>query len=215
MAQRAIIYNDKNFSYTLMLDTLSDAYVDSSIKLIVIHDLKSKKLIQKISVEENQFVKSSTEGFIIEDMNFDGYNDFRLLEIRGKRGNMAFYCWLYNPVKNQFEENISLEEISAPYFDTTKKRIHEGWHRASGYGGYNVYKWINNKAVCIFQKEDSVEFYDSDNPIYTDEYGDTKVEFVTVTIRKRIKGKLKLVFKKKYTLKEYDELDDKKLPQPD
>lgn len=197
-----------------MLDTISDSYVDSSIKQIIIHDIKSKKVIQKITVEENQFVRSSIEGFIIEDMNFDGYNDFRLLAALGKRGNMSFYCWLYNPAKKQFEENLSLEEISAPYFDTTKKRIHEGWHEANGYGGYNVYKWIKNEAVCIYQHEDSVEYLDSDNPANKDEYGNTKVESVTITIRKRVNGKLKLVFKKKYTLKKYDELDYKKLPQP-
>ncbi len=215
--QRIIIYSDKKFSYTLRKDSID--YVDylksndSAIKEIIITRLSDNKVIQKIIPEDNDFDRAGKEGFIIEDMNFDGFNDFRLCEIRGNHAN-AYYYWIYNPISKKFARDTSLEQISSPYFDQKKKRIEEGWHEA-GYFGQNVYKWINKKAVCIFQEQDSPIYYGDDEPNNKDEDGNGRAKFRIITINKLVNGKLKEVYSRKFTEKEYEKIDSISFPKPD
>ena len=211
--QRIIKYSDKNFNYLLALDTSYDSNLDSTIKSITIQDLKTKKVVQKIIIEENEFKRAGNGGFIIEDMNFDGYNDFRLCSIRGNHAT-AYYYWIYNQSLKKFSRDTLMEVISSPYFDQKKRRIEVGWH-VSGTFGSETYKWVNKKVVCIFQKEDSPIYYRDDEANNTDDDGNRKAKFRIITINKLVNDKLKEVFRKEYTEKEYANLDYKSLPQPD
>ncbi len=204
-AQETKQFSDKHFSFDIKVDSTKDYYgYYYFVSVITVTRLSDKKIVQKlIPGPDDGWEYHSYEGFIIEDMNFDGFNDIRLLTMVGKRGNKAYCYWIFDPVKQQFKRDSLLEEISAPYFDPKTKTIHEGWHEANQDGGTNVYRFINKKLTQIYEKVSKTIYDDNDQ------------KRIHLIIQKMVKGKMKLVYDKYFTEQQYEALDHKTLPQPD
>ena len=91
LAQEPKLFSDKHFSFELKVDSIkqNDEYFHF-VSVITVTRLSDKKIVQKlIPGPDDEWKYHSYEGFIIEDMNFDGLNDIRLLTMVGKRGNEA------------------------------------------------------------------------------------------------------------------------------
>jgi hypothetical protein len=117
--------------------------------------------------------------FIVEDMNFDGYADIRLLQFLPAAPNLPYYYWTYDPTTQRFQRQKALEEITSPEFDSKKKLIYSFWRDGCCNHGLSTYKYMKGKPTLI---EDS-EVKEEDG-------------LVTTTIKKRVDGKMKLVKKK-------------------
>lgn len=118
---------------------------------------RNEKLIQKIELEENQmtgFPTSTSEdfGLTIEDMNFDGYKDLRIIMYIPASPNISYYMWVWNPKANQFQEDNDLEQIFSPRFDHDKKLIYSAT-KASGNHYIYTYQYINGKLTCVKYNE--------------------------------------------------------------
>lgn len=72
---------------------------------------------------EHGLFEGPTPGFVVEDMNFDGYADIRLMEFMPEVMNTSYLYWLYNPEKVLFERRLDMETLSAPVFDAERKEI--------------------------------------------------------------------------------------------
>jgi hypothetical protein len=57
------------------------------------------------------------------DLNFDGYNDLRILNNEGATGNNWYDTWLYNQKTKTFVKNQFLSQNSSVMVDTLSKKI--------------------------------------------------------------------------------------------
>lgn len=134
-----------NYSHGAFQFKLTKNCDDFDCNISKIEVFKNGKIIQKIIPDENNFYPSfqNNEIFIIEDMNFDGKPDFRLLEFLPAGPNVPFLYWIYNPKKKVFEKNKVFEEIASPEFDSIKKEINSTWRNGCCQHGRDVYKLVN------------------------------------------------------------------------
>ncbi len=112
------------------------------------------ELIQKIELTQDEVTGYPTSydenfGFTIEDMNFDGYMDFRIIKYVPIGPNISYCMWVWNLKTNQFDENYELEQIFAPVFDQDKKLI-SSFTRGSATDHYeDTYQYIDGKLTQI------------------------------------------------------------------
>jgi hypothetical protein len=181
VSQTKLTYGDKTFSFTLFIDsTLTGDSVnyDCVVKSIVVTRLKNNKQIQTILPDENHPSCGLPQNqiFIIEDINFDGYNDIRLLQFLPAAPNLPYHYWTYTPTTQRFQRQIALEEITSPKFDPKKKLIYSFWRSSCCDHGLSTYRYINDKPTLIEESE----VKEDDNKIIT-------------TLKKLVNGKMKLV----------------------
>lgn len=117
------------FSNTEFEFCLTKKCRETECEITKIEILKNGTLKQTILPNENYFSKTFPNNrlFIIEDMNFDGKADFRLMEFLTAEPNVPFLYWIYNPIKKLFEKNKSYGEITSPEFNYEKKQINSIW----------------------------------------------------------------------------------------
>jgi len=180
-SQAKLTYSDKTFSFTLLVDstlTSDSVNYDCTVKSIVVTRLRDSKPIQTIIPDENDpgCGLPQDQIFIIEDINFDGYNDIRVLQFLPAAPNLPYYYWTYNPTTQQFQRQKALEEITSPEFDPTKKRIYSFWRSSCCDHGLSTYKYINGKPTLVEESEVKEE----DGKVIT-------------TLKKLVSGKMKLV----------------------
>lgn len=77
--------------------------------------------------EDEDFISEDGEKLIEieligEDLNFDGYTDFRLLYSRGNM-NDYYFCWLWDMAKRTFIYYLPLSSVPSPEFNSDKRRV--------------------------------------------------------------------------------------------
>jgi len=120
----------------------------------------------------------------IEDVNFDGYKDIRMVEFRPAGPNIPYLYWLFDPKTEQFFSNEAFSKITSPEVDVEKQLIKSSWRGSAAHYGTSHYKVIDNKPILVWQEEE----------IYLDE------QQVKVTVQERVGDEMKIVSEKiRYT----------------
>ncbi len=180
--QKQVTYSDNNFVYKLTRDSVlspDSANYFCPTTSIAIFKNPDNTLVQKIKPPENTPYCDLQETFVIEDMNFDGFNDFRLFQFLPAAPNIPYYYWLYNPKTKRFELSKQLEDITSPEFDPKNKLITSEWRAGYGHYGTSTFKFINGKVTLVEEYE-----------FFPDKNDDSKV----ITLyKKRIQGKMKVI----------------------
>ena len=112
----------------------------------------NEELVQEIIYPLPYFFEDASRNFglIIEDMNFDGYKDFRIRAISGGARNNPFsYCWIYDPVQHKYMLNEELEEIISPQVDHENKMITSRSNGSSGISIQSFYKYVDGHIALI------------------------------------------------------------------
>jgi hypothetical protein len=89
------------------------------------------------------------ERFIIQDMNFDGHNDVRLLNSTDK---YTYYCWIYQPATGQFIADTTLSGFVNPQFDQNQKLVYQNVDLPND-KKTQLYQYINGKFILIEEDE--------------------------------------------------------------
>ena len=63
------------------------------------------------------------QGFVLEDMNFDGYNDLRIVEFLPAAPNVPYHVWLYEPQSGLFVADEALSSLVSPQVDAQAEQI--------------------------------------------------------------------------------------------
>jgi tetratricopeptide (TPR) repeat protein len=127
-----------------------DASYSLARRLIV---SKDGRVIQEIDVDNSECERAlDTKTYLTaEDINFDGYQDLKLLCWWGATGNEGFKYWLYDRKSGTFIYNSSFEGLSNP---TPNSETHEiCTHANMGSAGMQYsnecYKFIDDKLTLI------------------------------------------------------------------
>lgn len=140
---------------------LTDAHQTDSnksslrITQLKIFNAKTHQELQSIiNIELGEIAKKNE--ITVEDMNFDGYPDIRLLaDVVG--ANEVYLYWLYNPRVRKFEKNRQLEDIAInPEFDPIRKAVVSSGSSGTGRFG-ETYLYRGGK---YFLTERSEVFWD-------------------------------------------------------
>jgi len=130
------------------------------------------------------------------DVNFDGFIDMRLLDIRGDRGDFAYCYYLFDPKERVFRINQEFSELLATgaKFDYSKKQFTTSWITNNFCEGYcweeNTYGVINNHPVLVEQ-------------VISEIGNKGKLRRRIITTKQNIGGIMKTV------KTDYEEIDDK------
>jgi len=183
VAQKKLSYSDKDFSFTLLIDstlTADSVNYHCVVKSIVVRRIKDDQQVQVLTPGDNfpNCDLPKDQIFIIEDVNFDGHDDIRLLQFLPAAPNLPYYFWTYNSATKKFQPDQALEEITSPEFDQKKKLIYSFWRDGCCSHGLSTFKYINGKPKLIEESEVKQE----DGKVIT-------------TLKKMVNGKMKLVKK--------------------
>ncbi len=81
---------------------------------------------------------------IAEDMNFDGYTDFRLPSSLGNV-NSFYYCWLWDMSEKTFKYFPPLSAICSPEFNQSTKEIVSTNRSSAIKYDVTTYKWVDGQ----------------------------------------------------------------------
>lgn len=77
-------------------------------------------------------------GLTVEDMNYDGYDDFRFINFLPASGSTPYLYYIYDPASSQFVYNEAYEPITSPEF-IGNNEIQSYWRAGAGYWGVDTY----------------------------------------------------------------------------
>lgn len=104
--------------------------------------------ITDIKIPENM---RDNMGFVLEDVNFDGYLDIQLYDW-GKDFGERWIYFVWNPESYCFEHDARLTDINLPTFDKEKQLIYGERHLDFDHI-YNTYQYIDGEIVHIMTTE--------------------------------------------------------------
>lgn len=87
------------------------------------------------------------------DVNFDGYQDFRVLVALGATGNRSYRYWLFHPVKGQFEVSPALDDLNITEIDAKTKTLSGSWNGGADSRMYSVYHWEAGKCLRVLERQ--------------------------------------------------------------
>ncbi len=119
-------------------------------------------------LESNYYENSELQGYLIaDDMNFDGYTDFRLMQFPTAGPNTCWYFWLFDPDTGSFFRSMEYEESSlvSPEFDQDNKTI-KCFHR-DGMGIYGTEYYFVEEGHLLLVRSEQTEFQSPDSLITT------------------------------------------------
>jgi hypothetical protein len=192
-------YDEPNEINVLIKEKLHPSMLDSEFKVygkrkisghslhiyfgadkIAVYKHSGKELIQEITFGETRTSNSKSLGFVLEDMNFDGYKDIRIQQSTPPGPNIPYYCWLWDNKSSQFVENEHLEEITSPQFDQ-KDKIIKSFVRASAMHHLELtYQYVNKIPTIVKIRESKGELVDGIQMVHyiTKELKDGKMQVV-------------------------------------
>ncbi|MBI3510014.1 MAG: hypothetical protein HY064_05080 [Bacteroidetes bacterium] len=180
-------FHDSLFSFCIVYYSVkADSMISDSISRIDIYHLPDNKKIQSVipdfSYETERIQLDYLHPFVMEDMNFDGYSDFRVLSWVGIRDQQMNECWIYDPEKNIFREDSVLDETWDVVFDHKKKTVYSNERDGCCYDHCNRMMAWEGDSLVVLREEDVMS-----NPM------DTLFEDADITLSKRVHGKLKVI----------------------
>jgi len=148
----AKIHNDlPDTQFKLLGSQQDDRYSINTI------DIKQGNKTQTINTYGGQKLETETldlqnTGFVIEDVNFDGYKDIRLMEFMPAGPDVPYIYWLYDTDKKSFAYSKAFSELTSPIFDAEKKQITMPWREGAMGMGENTYTVEQGQPVLIRQE---------------------------------------------------------------
>ncbi len=193
IAQKQFIFSDKDYSFKLKLDSVTEnnwGRPDRTIKLITVTRLIDHKIIQTIVPGKNYVNENFKNELIIEDINVDGHNDFKLFGYQAKRES-GYLFWLFDPVKEKFFHDAQWDEkLTDAYVDSKNKCLRSMTKVSAGNYVSVIYRFIGNKLILLEEEDDE----------------NTNADSVLITYRKRTNGKMKLIKKIQVSQKDYEKV---------
>jgi LysM repeat protein len=166
------------FEFKLLGDTLTE----SSVKLaaLQVRQINQVHPFQTIKLNLDNFFlgeNAQVNGFYVEDVNFDNYQDMRIRESSNVIDNIPYLYWLFEPRQGQFAYNKAFAALVSLEVDAEKKLLKSVWRDGTMRFGIDYYQVIDNKPLLVKQEE----------KIYTDK------GLKKLIVRERVGNEMKVV----------------------
>ena len=156
--------------FIFKLDSYEDEYWRYT-KTITIVDAKTGNIIQTLVTSEfndGEYASTSTyenPELIFEDMNFDGYDDIRIVAFTPPGPNIPYICWLWDKNTKQFVHNAELSAILS--LETDKDN---GWIYSFARDGASSYRteyhrWTDGKLTLFKALDVSLDDDDTEETV--------------------------------------------------
>jgi hypothetical protein len=133
-----------------------EVYTDTLPSVQSIHIFTSdRQEIQVIIPKKFMFDKwmDSSYVFILEDVNFDGYNDIRVLTGLTANVQKQYAYWLYDKKNETFKSDTTLGKYWNVSFNSVEKTVHTWWRIPEDYG-HALYRWNKDQLDLIIMEEE-------------------------------------------------------------
>lgn len=119
---------------------------------------ENKKHIQTINIADvNSFGDDTTtcpepgtgSDIIVEDMDFDGINDFRIIAMLPPGPNIPYICFLWDKKSGKFVHADFLDDITSPEFDSKTKTVTSSSRESANKYRKDIYKYTGGKLVLV------------------------------------------------------------------
>lgn len=163
----------------------------NTIDQIIITKKNHPETLQTLEAKMDEPLPPNAKFFTTEDINFDGYNDIKMMTWRGATGNKGYDYWLFQPKERLFLQNNELSNLSNPTPHPETKTITTD--SVGGMAGkiYNIgtYKFDDNGKLILIreEKQDWVE----DKGYFLKTISERKDDLMVI-VSKQIISKLKL-----------------------
>lgn len=117
----------------------------------IYHD---KDWLQTITFK-NTFIYDTNDLVTLEDLNFDGFYDLKIMEyfIERTKYDTGFRYFIYNPETKKFVENIKLNDLEYLTFNGFTKEFIKMYADGSGNESTHYYKWKGNDFKQVRKEE--------------------------------------------------------------
>jgi hypothetical protein len=151
-AQNTYLFSDGKLDFRFYVDSLPGAYqYECMVTRVEIQPKGTDRVLWLIEVDSMQgFYCTQGEklhAVELEDMNFDGYTDFRIQDGPSNRYT-AYRYWLYLPERGQFVERVEMRDITSPWFNKEDSTVHDAWGDAS-YGMGHAYRFLHDSLTLM------------------------------------------------------------------
>ncbi|AOZ94352.1 hypothetical protein PNBC_04215 [Paenibacillus crassostreae] len=126
----------------------------SSANKIVIYQSEAE---QELHFEDTDTSDQENLGFIVEDMDFDGYKDIRIQRSQPAGPNIPYYYWLWDEVSSKYVANGNLEMITSPVFDAKNEWIQSTVRENATTNYEDIYKYIDEVPVLVKETEEIID----------------------------------------------------------
>lgn len=148
---------DSTFTYKLTVDSAVSNH-DSSDVYFFATEIKvfnaEEVLIQKIPLGSIDFTFSRYDSayiFMMEDMNFDRYEDFGFQTWLSVRMDREYQFWFYDTIKGNFKKDTCLSKIMNPHVHPIREIVCSFHHDGGFNHGYSKYRW-NANTLMLFDE---------------------------------------------------------------
>jgi hypothetical protein len=114
------------------------------------------KMIQKIETADfndgddaSSYNLDPNEQILFEDLNFDGWDDMRIVPYVGAGANIPYIVWLWDTGKKQFVHDEALSALVNIRADNDAKTIKSGGRYSAAEYGEDDYKYIDGKLTLF------------------------------------------------------------------
>jgi hypothetical protein len=154
---KKIEISDKRILTLTFKGLIFDETATGGYRNIEVHE-GNKKQIQTINIAEvNSFGDETTTSpepgtgsdIIIEDMDFDGINDFRIIAMLPPGPNIPYICFLWDKKSGKFIHADFLDDITSPEFDSKTKTVTSSSRESANKYRKDVYKYSGGKLVLV------------------------------------------------------------------
>lgn len=143
-------------------------------KLVGIEKEENTKLVSKIEIAKKgtSNVYQVLEGFeadvqvnedvILEDLNFDGVPDIRLMQYLPTDESIAYFYWLYDTAQEKYVRNQKLEtQVFSPSVDLENQLLVSQWRKIDGSFGADFYSFTSASEAKLIKQEINTPYQDS------------------------------------------------------
>lgn len=104
----------------------------------------------------------ANEQVSVEDLNFDGVPDIRIMQFAPTDASITYFYWLYDKQQGKFIRNESLEQqVFSPSVDLENKQLISQWRKNDGTFGADFYEFPSPNRISLIKQESNTPYQDS------------------------------------------------------
>jgi hypothetical protein len=144
-----------------LIDLRIEGALDPSLGLVAVERivvlLEGVPLQTLDDLDTGTLFRPEFQGFVLEDLDFDGDRDLRLMALLPAGPNVPYLYWLFDFETRRFIRNEALEIIVNPEVDLERRWIASRWRDSAAQSGVGYYRLIDGVPVLMRQEIERFE----------------------------------------------------------